>query len=69
MILFELYIQLKSNHSLEWEEQEYYLAAQRKFYINSITPKQRLLLELLKDDTKFSAKYFTNTIISSADNE
>ncbi len=47
----------------------YYLATQRMFYIIHISTRESLILSFLKDDTKFSTKYFTNTIISSADNE
>ena len=100
MILLELDIQLKSNYSLEWQEQEYheayishfrhefskwlqssginfnmkicsdiwYLAEQRKFYINSISKREAQIRDAIKSDTRFSEKYFTNTIISSADN-
>jgi hypothetical protein len=47
----------------------YYLATQRMFYINHISTRESLIHSVLKDDTKFYTKYFTNTIIGFADNE
>ncbi|MBC5835800.1 hypothetical protein G6N05_05320 [Flavobacterium sp. F372] len=101
MIITDIEIKIKTDHSLEPEEQEYhevyiahfrheftkwleksgirsntpvrfniyYLATQRLFYINDISSQKSLIFSFLKDDIRFYTKYFTNTIISSADNE